>query len=268
MDAEDWLKGVEKKLVIAQCTDREKVLLAAHQLYGTVANWWEMYCNTHADVDTITWNEFKARFRTYYVPRGTMKLKRKEFADLKQGGMTVNEYFNSFIKLSKYAPDDINTDEKKQDVFLNGLNDDIQFQLLNTDYADFQHMVDKAIVVENKIREMEKDGKRKVPFSGQSSGSNVRPRFSQPNQFFKPPQMNRTQMPMQMQRPNFRCNGRSTRCRSQVLRYSEHHGSRTARAYRCSPDRTRIGYPAPQRNLRMVRRTKEVKVWGLVSSVA
>jgi hypothetical protein len=45
-------------------------------------------------------------------------------------------------------------------------------------------MVDKAIVVENKIREMEKDGKRKVPFSGQSSGSNVRPRFSQPNQFF------------------------------------------------------------------------------------
>jgi hypothetical protein len=43
-------------------------------------------------------------------------------------------------------PDDINTDEKK-DMFLNGLNDDIQFQLLNTDYADFQHMVDKAIIV-------------------------------------------------------------------------------------------------------------------------
>jgi hypothetical protein len=42
-------------------------------------------------------------------------------------------------------------------------------------------MIDKAIVVENKIGKMEKDGKRKVPFSGQSSGSNVRPRFSQPN---------------------------------------------------------------------------------------
>jgi hypothetical protein len=130
-----------------------------------------------------------------------MKLKRKEFADLKQGGMTVNEYLNSFIQLSRYAPDDINTDEKKQDMFLNGLNDDIQFQLLNTDYADFQHMVDKAIIVENKIREMEKDGKRKVPFSEQSSGSNVRPHFSQPNRFFKPSQMNRTQMPMQIQRP-------------------------------------------------------------------
>jgi hypothetical protein len=137
MDAEDWLKGFEKKLVIAQCTDREKVLFAAHQLYGTVANWWETYCNAHVNVDTITWNEFKAHFRTHYVPRGTMKLKRKEFADLRQGGMSVNEYLNSFIQLSRYAPDDINTNEKKQDVFLNGLNDDIQFQLLNTDYADF-----------------------------------------------------------------------------------------------------------------------------------
>jgi hypothetical protein len=83
MDAEDWLKGVEKKLVIAQCTDREKVLFAAHQLYGTTANWWEMYCNTHVNLDTITWNEFKTRFCTHYVPRGTMKLKRKEFTDLK-----------------------------------------------------------------------------------------------------------------------------------------------------------------------------------------
>jgi hypothetical protein len=60
MDAEDWLKGVEKKLVIAQCTDHEKVLFTAHQLYGTAANWWETYCNTHANVDTITSNKFKA----------------------------------------------------------------------------------------------------------------------------------------------------------------------------------------------------------------
>jgi hypothetical protein len=99
MEAEDWLKGVEKKLVIAQCTDREKVLFAAHQLFGTVANWWETYYNTHADVDSIMWNEFKAHFRNHYVPRSTMKLKKKECTDLKQGSMTVNEYLNSFIQL-------------------------------------------------------------------------------------------------------------------------------------------------------------------------
>jgi hypothetical protein len=83
MEAEDWLKGDEKKLVIAQCTDHEKVLFAAHQLFGTTSNWWETYCHTHADVDSITWNEFKARFRNHYVPRDTMKMKKKEFTDLK-----------------------------------------------------------------------------------------------------------------------------------------------------------------------------------------
>jgi hypothetical protein len=99
--------------MIAQCTDHEKVLFAMHQLYGTATNWWETYFKTHANVDTIVWNEFKAHFRTHYVTRGTMKLKKKEFTNLKQGIMTVNEYLNSFIQLSRYAPNDINTDEKK-----------------------------------------------------------------------------------------------------------------------------------------------------------
>jgi hypothetical protein len=107
-----------------------------------------------------------------------MKLKRKEFADLKQGSMTLNEYLNAFIQLLRYATEDINTDEKKRDMILNGLNDEIQFQLLNIDYVDFQHMVNKAIVIENKIKEMEKDGKRKMPYHGQSSESNIRSCFS------------------------------------------------------------------------------------------
>jgi hypothetical protein len=107
-----------------------------------------------------------------------MKLKKKEFTNLRQGSMTVNEYLNSFIQLSRYATEDINANEKKQDKFLEGLNDDIQFQLLNANYVDFQHMVDKAIVIESKLKELENDGKRKMPFPGLSSGSNVRPRFS------------------------------------------------------------------------------------------
>jgi hypothetical protein len=57
-------------------------------------------------------------------------------------------------------------------------------------------MVDKTIVIENKIKDIEKDGKRKMSFHGQPSRSNARPHFSQPNQFFKPPQMNRPHMPM------------------------------------------------------------------------
>jgi hypothetical protein len=152
MEAEDSLKSIEKVLEIAQCTNREKVLFAVHQLFGTTANWWETYHNSHQNIGAIMWDEFKAHFHTHYVPRGTMNLKKKEFADLKQGSMAVNEYLNSFIQLSRYATEDINTDEKKHDMFLNGFADGMQFQLLNTDYADFQHMVYKAIVIKSKIK--------------------------------------------------------------------------------------------------------------------
>jgi hypothetical protein len=133
MGDEDCLKSIEKKLEIAHCTDKEKVPFAAHQLFGTAVEWWEMYRNSHQEVGAITWNELKARFRTHYVPRGTLKLK-KEFSELQQDGMTVNVYLNKFTQISRYAPDEVNTDEKKQDAFLNGLNDEIQFQLLYTDY--------------------------------------------------------------------------------------------------------------------------------------
>jgi hypothetical protein len=91
MEVKDWLKGIEKKLVITQCTDHEKVLFAVHKLFGMAANWWETYCNTHADVNSITWNEFQAHFHTHYVHRGTIKLKKMEFTDLKQGSISVNE---------------------------------------------------------------------------------------------------------------------------------------------------------------------------------
>jgi hypothetical protein len=105
MDAEDWLKSIEKKLEIALCSDREKVLFIAHQLFRTTVDWWKTYYNTHPNVETINKNEFKARFRTHYVPYGTLKLKKKVFSDLNQGSMTVNEYLNQFIQLSRYATD-------------------------------------------------------------------------------------------------------------------------------------------------------------------
>jgi hypothetical protein len=90
MDADDWLKTVEKKLQIVQCNNREKVMLASHQLIGPTVDWWDAYVEAHKEPDSINWNEFKAVFHSHHVPEGIMKLKKKEFQDLKQGSMTVS----------------------------------------------------------------------------------------------------------------------------------------------------------------------------------
>jgi hypothetical protein len=38
MDANDWLKSIEKKLQVVQCNNHERVLLASHQLSGSAAD--------------------------------------------------------------------------------------------------------------------------------------------------------------------------------------------------------------------------------------
>jgi hypothetical protein len=99
---------------VVQCNNREKILFASHQLKGLAADWWDAYVEAHEEPYNINWQEFKNSFRTHHVPFGMMKLKKKEFEDLKQGSMSVNEYVTQFTQLSRYAPNDIDTDEKKQ----------------------------------------------------------------------------------------------------------------------------------------------------------
>ena len=41
LDADDWLRVIQRKLEPFECQDRDKVLLAAHQLTGTALAWWE-----------------------------------------------------------------------------------------------------------------------------------------------------------------------------------------------------------------------------------
>jgi hypothetical protein len=120
---------VEKKLQVVQCSIREKVLLASHQLSGPVADWWDAYVEAHEEPESINWPEFRAAFRAHHVPQGVIKLKKKEFHDLKQGSMFVNEYITKFTQLSCYALHEVYTDEKKQECFLNGLNDGLAYAL-------------------------------------------------------------------------------------------------------------------------------------------
>jgi hypothetical protein len=97
---------------VVQCNNQERVLLASHQLIGHVADWWDAYVEAHEEPNTINWNEFKMAFRSHHVPQGIIKLKKNEFQDLKQGSMTVSEYVTHFTQLSRYASNDVDTDEK------------------------------------------------------------------------------------------------------------------------------------------------------------
>jgi hypothetical protein len=124
-----------------------------------------------------------------------MTVKKEEFLALKQGSMSVSEYRDRFLQLSRYALEDVNTDTKRQYCFLRGLVDPLQYQLMNHTFPTFQHLIDRAIMTEKKRKEME-DRKRKI--GGPQPGSSNRPRFSgnSPQQFRqnqRPPQQQQFQ---------------------------------------------------------------------------
>ena len=117
LDADDWLRSIEKKLAITWCYNHEKVLYATHQLEGVAAEWWESYCAAHADHQNITWAEFSKAFRYFHAPDGKVEMKKNEFRELRQGSMSVGEYLNKFTQPSRYAPEGVATNDARQKRF-------------------------------------------------------------------------------------------------------------------------------------------------------
>jgi hypothetical protein len=83
--------------------------------------------------------------------------------------MSMNEYVTKFTQLSHYTPHEVDTDEKKHECFLNGLNDGLAYALEDRDFMNYQGMVNKALVLENRRGVMER--KRKLVHQHQPSSS-------------------------------------------------------------------------------------------------
>jgi hypothetical protein len=141
----------------------------------------------HEEPESINWPEFRVTFRAHHVPQGVIKLKNMEFQDLKQGFMSMNEYVTKFTQLSRYAPHEVDTDEKKHECFLNGLNDGLAYAFEARDFENFQRMVSKTLVLENHRGIMER--KHKLVRQHQpSSSSKPRVATSPAEPVFRPAQ--------------------------------------------------------------------------------
>ncbi|WVZ94152.1 LOW QUALITY PROTEIN: hypothetical protein U9M48_040082 [Paspalum notatum var. saurae] len=147
---------------IAQCNDGEKV--------------------PQQDREAFTWEQFRERFRSHHVPAGLMKLKKKEFLSLKQGNMSVTEYRDKFLQLARYATAEVAEDGDKQELFMEGLNDYLQYSLMNLNFNNFNHLVDRALITERKRKEMEERKRKMTPGA---SNSNTRPRYRPPKEGYQ-----------------------------------------------------------------------------------
>jgi hypothetical protein len=110
----------------------------------------------------VLWAEFRNAFHAYYIPAGVMRKKRQEFMHLKQGGRSVHDYSKQFNHLAQYAPDQVDTDEKKKGRFMIGLSTKLQERMALNTGGTFPEFTSNMMIVDDAIRVNKETKKRKV----------------------------------------------------------------------------------------------------------
>ena len=108
------------------------------------------------------------------------------------------------MELARYAPGEVNDDEKKQDMFKKGLNPELRTLLTPQIYPDFNTLMNKAILIEKAKTEERKDNKRNFlegkarqhdRFQKPRNSSYMAPRYHVPMQYRTQSQVTGPQAP-------------------------------------------------------------------------
>jgi DNA replicative helicase MCM subunit Mcm2 (Cdc46/Mcm family) len=110
----------------------------------------------------MPWTEFRSAFRAHHIPSGMKRRNYQEIMDLKQGGGSIHDYSKLFNHLAQYAPDQVDTDEKQKNRFINSLLMKLQERMeLNTG-GSFPMFISNIIIADNVIRAHKETKKMKV----------------------------------------------------------------------------------------------------------
>jgi len=231
LEADSWLRTIESKFTLHQYNDGDKAGFAAQQLRGPARTWWDNHVTMFPADTRFTWEQFKEAFRAHHIPAGVIRRKLTEFLALKQGNNSVLQYSQAFNTLSQYAGYHVDTDEKKQACFRQGLSTKLQDRLAMVRFDSFSELVNGAIIQEDAHLAHKAEKKRKAPAAGSSSSAPQRfrlvqsgpqrapfqhqpqqqwgyrpPQYTQPQGTVRPPAPQQNEQKVWVQQPGLRPN--------------------------------------------------------------
>ena len=131
-------------------------------LRDSASYWWDTIVSVH-DVTTITWERFRELFDEKYITKAERVAKRKEFTNLKQGDMSMDEYIRKFEELSRYGPHLVGTNELKIEQFVEGLKPELfkDMTVSESEGMTFPKVIERALKAERAKRKYAEDTKEK-----------------------------------------------------------------------------------------------------------
>ena len=126
-ETERWIDTMNDIYDALQYSEARKVAFGKFQLEGPATSWWRITEEKWNQKDRPhNWDEFLGEFRKKYISVVLREKREEEFVYLKQRTMSVMEYEEKFTRLSKYAPEMVNTEAKRRRRFQQGLTVEIQ----------------------------------------------------------------------------------------------------------------------------------------------
>jgi len=154
--ADDWLTSYEELAKTVKCTDDQKVEYASLVFHSEAQQWWKskkLYLVTeYGQGVPIRWECFKQEFNDRFFPLTQRQRSTKDFLELKQGSMSVEQYSAEFMRLSRYAPYLIPDEGIKVEKFRGGLVPRILEWVIFVKVADYSEMVHVATMAEIRIK--------------------------------------------------------------------------------------------------------------------
>ena len=181
---ENWIREFEKLFKAIECPDESKVDNAAYYLRDQADLWWSQHSANLSAQPNFNWDKFTKALRDKFYPSFLKKKKAQEFNDLKMGKMSVDEYYQKFMELMRFAPNIVITEEQKAQKFEQGLTLDLQSQLGGDTFTSLDVLYGKAAhlheIEKMKLEEKEKsvgEKRKENPTINNYQGNN----FKRPN---------------------------------------------------------------------------------------
>ncbi|XP_073275430.1 uncharacterized protein [Primulina huaijiensis] len=149
--AMEWVKAVEAIFDYLNFDDKDRVSCAVFLLTKTARIWWEA---------------------TKYFPSDVKARKVKEFLELMQGTMSMNDYILKFEEGCLFVPFIASNDKDRAEHFMRGLRGEIRRDVRMSKGNSYKEIVEKALMAEYDEKEIDKERqfrRQKFVRTGQAS---------------------------------------------------------------------------------------------------
>jgi hypothetical protein len=179
LEADSWLCTTKSKFRLLHCIEYQKTLYVAQQLRGSTGALWVSYIAALPADHHVSWGEFHTAFRAHHLSVGLLHTMLKEFLDLEQGNRSVFDYTRQFNTLAQYGSYHIDMDEKKANLYGEGLTVQLQERLGLSPNLSNNELASAAIDQERLMKAVaeadEKKRKKMMPGSAGSGSSRGAP---------------------------------------------------------------------------------------------